>query len=113
MPITNHYSFCISEILHLFSSQLIIDFPFVHSKFVNDFMRTAFFSFLFPHRPAPSYRTAFLRNLKTFETQNVFTYPQKRDPATFSKHLQSQDELIKDQYVACIIIYQDQHLGKY
>lgn len=45
MAITNHYWLCVREILHLSRSQLIIDFAFVHSEFVNDFMRVIrFFS---------------------------------------------------------------------
>lgn len=48
MAITNHYCFCVREILHLLGSQLIIDFPFVHSELVNDFMRVVRFFFPFP-----------------------------------------------------------------
>lgn len=97
MPITQHYGHCVSEILHLFRSQLIIDFPFVHSKFVNDFLRGAvFLSFLSLHatdRHPPS-RGA-LNKFKTFETQNVFTSPAKRDLVSFANTFIPEMSLLK------------------
>lgn len=111
MPITNYNCLCISEILHLFRSQLIIDFPFIHSKFVNDSMLAAVF-FSFPFHCGRHPRFAF--NARQFSRHKHFSlFPESGISLAFCKHLQSQDELIKGQYVACIIIYLDQHLSKY
>lgn len=61
MAITSHYWLCVREILHLSRSQLIIDFAFIHSEFVNDFVRVIRFFRLFLLPPVPS----FIRPLKT------------------------------------------------
>jgi len=112
MAITNHYWLCIREILHLSSSQLIIDFPFVHSEFVNDFMRVVRFFRPFLSPPAPS----FCRPLKTtyqLRKRKITSTLPESGILLFRKHHQPRDELIKGQCVTCIIIYLNQHLGKY
>jgi len=112
MAITNHYWLCVRKILHLSRSQLIIDFAFVYSEFVNDFMRVIQFfrPFLLP--PAPS----FSRPLKTtyqLLKRKIISTLRESGILRLHKHHQRRDELIKGQYVACIIIYLNQHLGKY
>ena len=69
MPITNYNCLCISEILHLFRSQLIIDFPFVHSKFVNDSMLAAVF---FPSLFTAAGTLASRSTLESFQDTNIF-----------------------------------------
>ena len=113
MAITNHYWHCVREILHLLSSQLIIDFPFVHSEFVNDFMRVIRF---FPPFRSPAGTLALptaQNNLSILKNANCVYSSRKRDPCFFANTINRRDEFIKGQYVACIIIYLNQHLGKY
>lgn len=71
MAITDHYCLCIREMLHLLSSQLIIDFPFVHSELVNDFMRVVRFFPRFSYRRHPPFaaRSAQFINFKKRETR--------------------------------------------
>lgn len=113
MPITSHYSLCISEILHLLRSQPIIDFAFVHSNFVNDFQASQPFSFLSSHTAGTLFGEEYFAQKYKFQKGKYFPYFRKAGCSTMNKHLQSLDELIQGQYVACISIYRGQHLGKY
>jgi len=113
MAITSHYWLCVREILHLSRSQLIIDFAFIHSEFVNDFVRVIRFFRLFLSPPAPS----FIRPLKTSyqlrKRKNYIHSVPESGILRFRKHHQRRDELIEGQCVTCIIIYLNQHLSKY
>lgn len=113
MAITNYYCLCVREILHLLSSQLIIDFPFVHREFVNDFVRVVrFFRPFSPTARHPRFADR-SKQLINFENAKLRPLAPKAGSLLFRKHYQRRDELIKGQYVACIIIYLNQHLGKY
>lgn len=70
------------------------------------------FSLPLYHRPAPSLRATLL-TIQNFRNAKRFHFSQKAGSYVFRKHHQPKDELIKGRYVACIIIYLDQHLGKY
>lgn len=112
MAITNHYWLCVGEILHLSRSQLIIDFAFVHSEFVNDFMRVIRFFRSFLLSLAPSFSRPLKTTYQLLKRKNTSTL-RESGILLFHKHHQRRDELIKGQCLACIIIYLNQHLGKY